>query len=451
MTTAISAELRLQEVLTSHSRVSSICAEISASKYLLGAEVGSPAPGSREAPPDVFAKIAALCHGYSRPSDGNCRFRNAPSAGARYPIELLLADQEGGRLYWYDLQAGEFRNVGALNEASDGGRGYEMHLAAVLWRTVQRYGVRGLRYCLLDATAVASNVAELSFDFQGPRGLDIRQSRLSDVTVSRCQSIRPLLSLKVDPHDPGFPEVEATRPLSAGLFSEQTPLLSPTMARVQRFYNLARETPRPFAVSPAAVSRGIRRPFDWLPGRRSAKSFTGEPLSEHAFGRVHDFVRLYLDQDREANGDGLAAALIRMPAAGARARTTFVGRGLEVASASGRIEQSSRGIAGNFQGQKIVETASLIVVVGVHPQVRLLTDCAAFEHWCVRAGLMMSDLYRFGYVEGIANTAIGGFSDKALQLLLGANGFFPIVAHAFGREGASRHKFDAEPMKREGA
>lgn len=122
-----------------------------------------------------LADLAALlwaCQGVTAKA-GDRLFRTAPSAGALYPVETYVAVErvEGvpAGLYHYSVRDFSLaaRMAGScimdFAEAAAGqrfiGRGAVLFLwTAVLWRTMGKYGDRGLRYILLDAGHICQNL-----------------------------------------------------------------------------------------------------------------------------------------------------------------------------------------------------------------------------------------------------------------------------------------------------
>jgi len=93
--------------------------------------------------------------------------RAAPSAGARYPLELYLACEQG--LFHYDVKghtlikvrAGDLR--AALAAAAHGqsfiaAAPISLVFTAIYERTTSRYGERGIRYVHMDVGHAAENV-----------------------------------------------------------------------------------------------------------------------------------------------------------------------------------------------------------------------------------------------------------------------------------------------------
>ncbi|MDC0717524.1 SagB/ThcOx family dehydrogenase [Nannocystis bainbridge] len=110
----------------------------------------------------------------SREVEGDLNYeRSAPSAGARYPLEIYLATQsvegvEDG-IYHYDPRAHELelRRVGlaqptlmdlAIGQAMVGEANVVLIITALAMRTMWKYGQRGYRYLFLDAGHLGQNV-----------------------------------------------------------------------------------------------------------------------------------------------------------------------------------------------------------------------------------------------------------------------------------------------------
>lgn len=93
--------------------------------------------------------------------------RAAPSAGALYPLVLLVADEDGVHEYLPDehvllrLKSGDNRHVlrqAALDQECIGGAPVCFALAVNVDRLAFRYGDRSDQYCLLEAGHVAQNL-----------------------------------------------------------------------------------------------------------------------------------------------------------------------------------------------------------------------------------------------------------------------------------------------------
>ncbi len=112
-------------------------------------------------------QLAQLCWAADGITDRARGFRTAPSAGALYPMELLLATAEG--LYRYLpsrhilklLQAGDLRSDisrQAHNQELITTAAVVFIIVAEPQRSARKYGKRSWRYCLLEAGHIGQNL-----------------------------------------------------------------------------------------------------------------------------------------------------------------------------------------------------------------------------------------------------------------------------------------------------
>lgn len=112
-------------------------------------------------------QVAQLCWAAQGITDTQEDKRTAPSAGALYPLSVLVVDQTG--VYSYEPGPHALRQViagdlrGALQAAAHdqscvGAAPLCLILIMDVARTANRYGSRAERYCLLEAGHVAQNV-----------------------------------------------------------------------------------------------------------------------------------------------------------------------------------------------------------------------------------------------------------------------------------------------------
>lgn len=95
------------------------------------------------------------------------RFRNAPSAGATYPMELYVTSSDG--LYHYQISSHSLKIItdkDLRNDLSQAALGQpwvaqapiDIIIAADYSRTTSRYGQRGIRYVHIEAGHIAQNI-----------------------------------------------------------------------------------------------------------------------------------------------------------------------------------------------------------------------------------------------------------------------------------------------------
>jgi SagB-type dehydrogenase family enzyme len=125
-------------------------------------------------PLDYLATLAFAAEGVTH--GGEMALRSAPSAGALYPVELRLAamrvDDLPRAVYSYDAQRHELQPIGgetaldgllaSLAVADDVVMCSQADLICLFvarpWRSMRKYGPRGMRHVFLEAGAMAENV-----------------------------------------------------------------------------------------------------------------------------------------------------------------------------------------------------------------------------------------------------------------------------------------------------
>jgi SagB-type dehydrogenase family enzyme len=117
--------------------------------------------------PVTPTQVSQLCwaaQGVTEPGEG---LRSAPSAGALYPIHMLLADAAGVSEYdprGHALRALSTADARGALEAAAYGQDFVSSAPLVMiiafdeGRTASKYGRRARQYCFLEAGHVAQNV-----------------------------------------------------------------------------------------------------------------------------------------------------------------------------------------------------------------------------------------------------------------------------------------------------
>lgn len=151
--------------------------------------------------------ISALTWAAQGITDRDQGLRTAPSAGALYPITLLLVD--GAGVYEYEPQRHALRRVldgdrrkelqaAALDQSSVGTAPLCIVIAADVARTASKYGSQAERYCLLEAGHIAQNIL-LQATAHGAAGVPV--GAFEDAKVSAAlrlpERLRPLYLLPI--------------------------------------------------------------------------------------------------------------------------------------------------------------------------------------------------------------------------------------------------------------
>jgi SagB-type dehydrogenase family enzyme len=117
--------------------------------------------------PLTSQEVAQLCWAAQGITDHASGYRTAPSAGALYPLALLVVDESGVYEYCsgtHELNQclrGDVRKAlqaAALDQACVGNAPVCLAIAMDIALMAERYGRRAERYCLLEAGHAAQNV-----------------------------------------------------------------------------------------------------------------------------------------------------------------------------------------------------------------------------------------------------------------------------------------------------
>jgi nitroreductase len=402
-------------------------------------------------------RLLEWAYGYRVPGDARRRItRQAPSAGALYPTEtfVVLEDAPGSPVLYYHYPTHQFypapvpdgaglvRRLGLPRGAA------AVLIASVLWRSVQRYGVRGYRYCLLDAAHVASNLARTARVLG--QGVEIDPSCPTAELEGRLDlgdGEALLLALRLHP---GSTPVPVPPALGEGLpvqprMSEQPPLFSPVLRRVVDFHRRTLGGPQAGrCVSWPEVDDSLEDLRVWAAQRRSAKDFTGGAVAAEQYAALAEVA-----SRAESVLSGHAPA-IQVFGLTARVRGLPVGSERLGAGGTGLRPlpgQTAAGLAQRLMeaggGQTILNSCAFALVLAARQGDLFAHGHAGYRHLVFNAGFLCADLYREAARRGLGTTSIGGFSDEAISRLLGDLSLTPIVLQAFGVPAPWAEKVDA--------
>ncbi|HEX2026999.1 MAG TPA: nitroreductase family protein [Nitriliruptorales bacterium] len=406
---------------TNPSTIRPVSCPVDPLRRFVGPSVRPPARDTAE-----VCRLLEWAYGHRAPVvEGQRRTRRAPSAGAMYPIEVLVVTRRD--VSYYDFTHHQLHGVPGVDAAQVAGRlGLEsgqhgVVLAGVVWRTVQRYGTRGYRYCLLDAAHIAANLAAAATATgyqvapvfcQGDPGLDdllgLRHGELSLLALT----VMPDAQVSSVP-DPLHRAPMARWPAQT---SEQPPILSPALQRVvwlhRRSASSTLDTARPWL--PDVPPRDVL--FELMNRRQSARDFTG--------------------------GDVPSADLAALATTGTDAMHT----GFTVDTPSLKmavLDSDLASVAEACQGQGIVARSAAAFVITADAAEISAYGYAGYGRAVVNAGLVTAALYRAATGRGVGTTTIGGFTDAEVARCVGDQAAHPIVIQVIGEADHTARKADA--------
>jgi hypothetical protein len=395
--------------------------------------------------------LSEQAYGYR--TDRDRLARRAASAGAMYPVELLWLASERG--HW-QLLVHDFSLRRSLRRPDDAEALARMlGLAssqtallpvAVVWRTVQRYGFRGYRYCVLDTAQVLGNVTALAV----AAGLTCTQAvieSLGEVSghlgLGRTELLMPALVLGPGVDRLGqMPLPDLTPPLPAQRSPgslEEPPGLAPVMTRVHRLHLWSE--PRANEVldlGGLSERRTLAESLSDLDRRESARSFAPDGLTRGQVCRVQTEIEDFLSHLPADVEETLDVRLVR------RSDTLLTAEGLH----GGRepadrftLSRSPAQLERIFGQQPLAATATMYVIAGLRGGRARKVELSTYRQGLLLAGLLTSRLYRYCAAAGLATTALGGFHDQATAGLAGG-GFTPLIVQAIGSPHGANLKND---------
>jgi SagB-type dehydrogenase family enzyme len=399
------------------------------------------------------ARLLEWSYGFRAPRHPGQRFtRRAPSAGALYPTEAyaVMDSGQGWRVHYYHFPTGRFHPVPVSNpEAIAHALGVSpgatvIVLCSVLWRTVQRYGVRGYRYCLLDAGGVAYNllavarlfasdlqIAALEPTEELEQGLDLRDGEVA------------LLAFELRSPLEAIPAPVASPPTLVGqdMTPEQAPMLSPILRRTVAFHRktLPKSVARRAVALPAAGREGYGPA--WIDDRYSAKEFTAATVPAAVYRRIADSAR--------GAGPSIYGPPYKLTVHAVRLRVEGLEAGVERLSGGGEDGASplpaglAERLAKACQDQRPAATCSFALVIAVNRDELVEAGHIGYRRLVIDAGLLTADLYRVAAAMSLGTTSIGGFFDDEIGSLLGDPRIEPIVIQVFGVPAETDKKEDA--------
>jgi len=405
------------------------------------------------------SQLFEWAYGYRDPAHKGQRLtRRAPSAGALYPTELLFvthADQEWLVLYYHFASHAFYRvpvqrpeavaNALGLSEVQEA-----TLLLSVLWRTVQRYGVRGYRYCLLDAAHVGSNLVHAA----RACGRDLRVSsgmlteQLEDaIDLGRGEGLTAVLVSGPPGNDRPIPAPAiASGPghVSSGR-EECPPMLSPVLNRVIAFHkSTLYDWPEFELETQNRAENTLEGLHFWERERYSAKDFTGGEISCELYAAMIRIATMapLVQFGRSAC---LTAHAIRLNVSGLSSGCETLTDSATGAPKLSQIDskETATQLWRACQKQNIMRSCAFAIVLGTHASELAVGDPRNYRRAVLNAGSVTAELYRAAARWSLGTTSIGGFSDPAISKLIGEPDVYPIVIQAFGVPMQNAAKLDA--------
>lgn len=452
------ARLDLSSLDVGHnlSIVTSVCAQVPLGALLQRAK--QYVPYTKEAANTLLTLSHFLDAGYGYRKTNGRTTRFSPSAGARYPTEILVLAflEDGWRCCLYDFANTVFYQTDSQQSAESAAEFLRLEpgqvyvgAISVFWRTVQRYGLRGHRYCIIDAVSAISNLMELSRDAGGSpvyeaAGASGELSRLLGFSQSN-----PLVAgtrLGLGNLSVPVRRESAVRGLKLPAMREEVPTMSPVLKRVERFHMLSASQAHGVSFQPTSCTHGQRKAFEWLHNRHSMRGGGKRKISDQSEKSLLAYLRETVRTAVVGNGPDICLVYMSFSAIGVLtviSVMTETGDPYEILPAPGTSAAALS--AQCFGNQEVISLTSSLVLLGVRDE-RALTDHGSYLNACHRVGHHTAEFYRIAVTLGLDSTAVGGFTWAKLANYVPVNNFYPLMAHAFGETSQDGGKDDVDFM-----
>lgn len=404
----------------------------------------------------TMQNLIEWAYGFRMPAHAGQRLtRRAPSAGALYPTEVFLVTRNKNRwcVLYYDFSSHSFYDAPEVDAEQVASalclrpERQAILFHTVLWRTVQRYGVRGYRYCLLDGAHVAANFtrAACAADVKIVVNPGLLTTRLEDLMkLGHGEALITTLICDATAHSrpecrPRIATPPANRRTSA---FECPPPLSPLLSRVTAFHRGTLYTSLKASTETAVVTGdSLDHLKFWASQRYSAKHFTGESVSREQYDyMIESLKRLPALQFPESSA--LIPYVIRLNVEGRTAGCERLDISAPVLQSTSAADLKSF-LWRSCQNQQIALNSAFAIVIAAHHSELCISSPAAYRHTILNAGVWCAELYREAAHCFLGTTSIGGFSDEEVAGLLGDICLHPIVIQAFGVPVNDAEKADA--------
>ena len=196
---------------------------------------------------------------------------------------------------------------------------------------------------------------------------------------------------------------------------------------------------------PALAKIAAETRLDFLERRSSVKEFGDRPLAAHVYAQLREqLARPPRPFHEKAPSLGVYAVPVRIDG--------LLEPRIEYANLGDAAWRPVRAVNGEAiarqwvpacQGQALLRKAACLFCVGIAERELFDNSYEVYRHAVIGAGFVIGAMYRAAVRLAVGTTTIGGFSDKAVAVLLDAADFLPIVIQAFGSSGGGVRKADA--------
>ena len=401
-------------------------------------------------------------YGYRADYHGHKRTkRRSPSAGALYPIEILVLLNENNEtnLYYYDFDNHHFykiTNPQLAEEVSINNiipNSFRIILCSVYWRTVQKYGVRGYRYCILDASFIFKNILRVYNLSQqvNPCQLIFGNDQKINLEFLSKLSVRPIFSLELDcnfdmPNEPNF-----IKPIELNNehidYINYSPDVSTRLIRLYRFYDKAlRNTFQKMEFPILHETKTSSQIYTYIENRYSTHQYEPKVMTNLLYELL--FNRLivkcnYLESTFNFNVK--VAAWISNVEGINSPNIKLISSSKELTNIINEIElKDNNELFEACQKQAVVLSSSLTLLFLIDTNHLLNSDWRfVYSKEIFAAGMISDEVYEICNDLGLSTTIIGNVSESKFNQLFKSDKFMIISAQTCGYEGQRVDKVDS--------
>lgn len=396
----------------------------------------------------VLQSWLELVYGYRFSRSNQKVARGVASAGGIYPTNIYLFLKNKGKLVLllYVFETHQFYEIEtSLEDLIQLSQQMLFHedniyvfIASDVEKTITRYGIRGYRYCIVDAGQLISSLINLTpidsflaktsdtlHNIQKKSGISwlicILAFKFSPELISKC--LPPMTSKQLHPKFIGHE------------YFETNLLKLKNIHRESISFKQERILLTSFLKTLPAKNRE-----DIIQKRYSSSSFTKKHLSLDQFNSIlynncfEDFI--YSDAIQ------FEVYVIALRINGKESGIYQFHHGLKQITTTNAVElENDLYLA--CQKQSVAKECSFALVFSLKINDNQPPTFMSYFKYFLNLGFIDANLYYQATANNIGNTCIGGFDDAKVKNLINIENIYPVLIHVFGECDNSLNKIDA--------
>ncbi len=400
-------------------------------------------------------KLLEWAYGYRlHKHNGNRHKRRTPSAGGLYPNEVmvLIFLENSWKLLYYSFEQNDFFLVKEINKKDESyydlsdRHEIKLFFISVLWKTVQKYGVRAFRYSLLDAGFIGAHIQRMyrKVAEQKEINLNIGYRKVNElIRLKKGEEVMYSISIHHEFEIPEEPKIPADLNIQVNYeMDDRMPCLSTNMIRVIDVSDKALKCKGEILPLQRQFFYSFANCFTDIENRLSANGFKDEPVHMDYYAKIKTGFSNCALQVKKVFGLKVHVACLISKIVDKENVLELVYTGSDHSSTK-KINNLRSRIREACQKQEIMYNAAFTFVLFVIPNE--IEDWSYFNYMksVLASSFICSELYFLAMHNKISTTTIGGFSERQILELLDEKEILPLVVQAFGIENKKEIKADA--------